>query len=64
MKNIRIFYLKNCHFFVVKFSVYLNRRVFVMWQRFWESESMGSRNIQNVMKLLFLNCSFSHMYSL
>ena len=30
MKNIRIFYLENCHFLVVKFSVYLNRRVFVM----------------------------------
>ena len=30
MKNIRMFYLKNCHFLVVKFSVYLNRRVFVM----------------------------------
>ena len=30
MKNIRIFYLKNCHVLVVKFSVYLNRRVFVM----------------------------------
>ena len=24
------FYLKNCHFLVVKFSVYLNRRVFVI----------------------------------
>ena len=33
MKNIRIFYLKNCHFLVVKFSVYLNRRVFVMARR-------------------------------
>ena len=30
MKNIRFFYVKNCHFLVVKFSVYLNRRVFVM----------------------------------
>ena len=30
MKNIRIFYPKNCHFLVVKFSVYLNGRVFVM----------------------------------
>ena len=30
MKNIRIFYVKNCHFLVVTFSVYLNRRVFVM----------------------------------
>ena len=26
----KIFYLKNCHFLVVKLSVYLNRRVFVM----------------------------------
>ena len=30
MKNIRNFYLKICHFLVVEFSVYLNRRVFVM----------------------------------
>ena len=30
MKNIRIFYLKISHFLVVKFSVYLNRHVFVM----------------------------------
>ena len=30
MKNIRFFYLKNCPFLVVKFSVYLNRHVFVM----------------------------------
>ena len=30
MKNIRIFYVKNCHILVVKLSVYLNRRVFVM----------------------------------
>ena len=30
MKNIRIFYLKFFPFLVVKFSIYLNRRVFVM----------------------------------
>ena len=30
MKNIRIFHLKTFQFFVVKFSIYLNRRVFVM----------------------------------
>ena len=30
MKNIRIFYLKTCFVLVVKFSVYLNRHVFVM----------------------------------
>ena len=31
MKNIRIFLSDNFHFFVVKFSVYLNRHVFIMW---------------------------------
>ena len=30
MKNIRIFLPENFHFLVVKFSVYLNRHVFVM----------------------------------
>ena len=30
MKNIRIFYLKIFKFLVVKFSIYLNRRVFIM----------------------------------
>ena len=34
MKNITFFYLKNCHFLVVKFSIYLNRRVFVMYLAF------------------------------
>ena len=34
MKNIRIFYLKMFIFFVIKFSVYLNRRVFVMPWKF------------------------------
>ena len=30
MKNIGIFYLKICFFFEVKFSIYLNKHVFVM----------------------------------
>ena len=30
MKNINIFLSENFHFLVVKFSVYLNRHVFVM----------------------------------
>ena len=31
MKNIRVFFLsENFHFLVVNFSIYLNRRVFVM----------------------------------
>ena len=33
MKNIRIFYLKIFLFLVVKFSVYLNRHVFVMYSK-------------------------------
>ena len=32
MKNIRIFHLKIFIFFVIKFSVYLNRHVFVMYR--------------------------------
>ena len=32
MKNIRVFYLKNFQFLEVKFSKYLNRRVFVMFR--------------------------------
>ena len=31
MKNIRIFYRKMFQFLEVKFLVYLNRHVFVMW---------------------------------
>ena len=31
MKNIRIFYLKIFNFLVVKFSIYLNRHVFIMF---------------------------------
>ena len=30
MENIRFFLSENFHFLVVKFSIYLNRRVFVM----------------------------------
>ena len=30
MKNIRFFLPENFHFLVVKFSIYLNRRVFVL----------------------------------
>ena len=31
MKNIGVFYLKKFGFLEVKFSIYLNRRVFVMY---------------------------------
>ena len=38
MKNIRIFHLKIFNFVVVKFSIYLNRRVFVMDFPFLDGE--------------------------
>ena len=54
MKNIRIFYLKNCHFLVVKFSVYLNRRVFVMTRNVQQSRekflSIKNNNKLSVME--------------
>ena len=34
-KNIEDFYLKNFRFLEIKFSIYLNRCVFVMWMRFF-----------------------------
>ena len=32
MKNIRVFLSENCQFLEVKFSIYFNRRVFVMYR--------------------------------
>ena len=43
MKNIGFFYLKNCHFLVVKFSVYLNRRVFIMLNNITKQQSNENR---------------------
>ena len=31
MKNIRFFLSEHFQFLLVKFSIYLNRRVFIMW---------------------------------
>ena len=42
MKNIRIFLPENFSFLVVKFSVYLNRRVFVMAIRFHFAILLGT----------------------
>ena len=49
MKNIRIFYLKICHCLVVKFSVYLNRRVFVMY--------CEKKNRRNITQFGLYNCT-------
>ena len=43
MKNIRIFLSEICHFVVVKFSVYLNRRVFVMRQMIQENNAVNQK---------------------
>ena len=40
MKNIRIFLPKTFHFLVGKFSVYLNRRVFVMYRTESQRQNM------------------------
>ena len=43
MKNIRFFFLSEiCHFLVVKFSVYLNRRVFVMEVQIYTGKHGGA----------------------
>ena len=39
MKNIRLFLSENFQFLVAKFSIYLNRRVFVMIMHKMKAES-------------------------
>ena len=53
MKNIRFFYLKNCHFWVVKFSVYLNRRVFVMLNGYCKAKQILTRLAMQMRKKFF-----------
>ena len=43
MKNIRFFLSKNSHFLVAKFSVYLNRRVFVMRCKYFHMNHLMTR---------------------
>ena len=51
MKHIRIFHLKNCHFLVVKFSICLNRRVFVME---FHANCLLGKNKKNISKCRLL----------
>ena len=61
MKNIRIFYLKIFIFLVVKFSVYLNRCVFVMERGFTYNIHNIIRHPQvNLVKIQFGEESVSH----
>ena len=56
MKTIRTFYLKICQFLVVKFSVYLNRRVFVMYTNFSMFRELNS--LGRVYTILFKGGNF------
>ena len=49
MKNIEFFYLKIFIFLVVKFSVYLNRHVFVMFDDY-----SGIKFLFSIKRMLFL----------
>ena len=45
MKNIRIFHLEIVPFLVVKFSIYLNRRAFVMYLAFQNREGLDHQQL-------------------
>ena len=55
MKNIRFFLSENFHFLVVKFSVYLNRHVFIM-----EGSDQGPFCLlQGILVLVKLNTKYA-----
>ena len=56
MKNIRIFLSENIPFLVVKFSIYLNRRVFVMYSRGATAERFTDKSEND------RDAVFSHAY--
>ena len=45
MKNIRVFVAENFQFLKVKFSIYLNRRVFVMAKRKLQPEKTSAKEL-------------------
>ena len=53
MKNIRVFLSENFPSLVVKFSIYLNRRVFVMFYfRFSQKKKKKNARMSNYLKSL------------
>ena len=54
MKKYKSFLSENFHFLVVKFSVYLNRRVFVMFQAFTFFVTAYLFLLQTLHMLIFL----------
>ena len=63
MKNIRFFYLKIFIFLVVKFSVYLNRHVFVMSELGGEVDKASGSQIKDLVPMtdIFSNWSCKEM---
>ena len=60
MKNIKVFYLKIFSFLEVKFSIYLNRRVFVMSHQI-HSHINTHMNIAKVSELYMPDVSFGRL---
>ena len=57
-ENFRIFLSENFHFLVVKFSVYLNRRVFVMdWVPLYNVQCYGIIQIKDLQKNIKTGCA-------
>ena len=54
MKNMGDFYLKIFSFLEVKFSIYLNRRVFVMIEKDFNAESATTTSADNIFISFFL----------
>ena len=53
MKNIRVFLSEDCQFLDAKFSIYLNRHVFVMNSKFiLKATSLGT----NAVVVMKVNC--------
>ena len=49
MKNIRFFFLcENFQFLEVKFSIYMNRRVFVMDELIFEAQNISGVSVYGV----------------
>ena len=59
MKNIRIFHLKIFNFLVKKFSVYLNRRVFVMLLKMADNLANASRLLNSIDSCIFFKVFYT-----
>ena len=63
MKNIRVFYLKIFRFLEVKFSIYLNRRVFVMISEPKRQKTYSKRKFRSACAFWIAKYHTKHAYS-